>query len=110
MDESQSLEALSDILTKLSENPYDLSLHAEHIRLAEASGMDDQALAARQMLTTYWAAGPEIWIPIIDARIEQGLNEVEDTFEVLDLFQKAEEDYLCTFCGPFPHTLLPTDK
>lgn len=97
MDEIQSLEALPDVLNRISENPYDLSLHAEHIRLAQASGMDDQVAAARQMLTAFWPAegSEEVWLPMIEARIKQGVDTLEDTLEVLGLFQTAEEGYLC---------------
>ncbi|EJC97945.1 uncharacterized protein FOMMEDRAFT_97432 [Fomitiporia mediterranea MF3/22] len=93
-DESKSLEALSETLTHISTNPYDLSLHAQHVQLALASGMGDQVTAARQMLTAYWPAGDEVWLPIIDLRISQGTDTVEDALEVLTLFQTAEEDYL----------------
>ena len=95
MDETQSLEALSELLTKISENPYDLSLHAQHIQLAAASGMDDQLAAARQMLTAFWPAGDEIWLPMIENQIEKGVDSPEKVLEVLALFQSAEDDYLC---------------
>lgn len=96
MDESTSLEALADLLTQISENPYDISLHAKHIQLASASGMEDQLVAARQMLTAYWPAGDEVWLPTIESRIQKGADTFEDTLEILALFQTAEEDYLCT--------------
>ena len=97
MDETQSLEALSDLLTKISESPYDLSLHAQHIQLATASGMEDQLVAARQMLTSFWPTGDEVWLPIINAHIEQGLDTPEKVLEALTLFQTAEDDYLCAY-------------
>ncbi|KAH8114308.1 hypothetical protein DFH11DRAFT_1593741 [Phellopilus nigrolimitatus] len=94
MDESQSLEVLSDVLTQISANPYDLTLHARHIQLASVSGMDDQLNAARQMLTGFWPAGDEVWLPMIEARMQKGMDILDDVLEILALFQTAEEDYL----------------
>ncbi|KAI5116436.1 hypothetical protein M0805_006250 [Coniferiporia weirii] len=94
MDESKCLETLSDLLTRISANPYDLSLHAQHIHLASTNGMDDQATAARQMLTNFWPAGDEIWLKIIESRAQQNMETLDDALEVLALFRTAEEDYL----------------
>ena len=98
MDEAESLEALSNILTSISETPYDFSLHIQHINVAEALGEDqqDQALSAREMMTGFWAAGEEVWFPLINAKkASVDLDTEEGVAEVLELYEKAEDDYLC---------------
>lgn len=97
MDEAQSLEALSNVLTDISANPYDISLHAKHIKLSVDSGSDEQANVARQMMTGFWPAGDEVWMPIVDTRIQQGVDALDDVMEILGLFESAERDYLCEF-------------
>ncbi len=97
MDEEQNLEALSKLLTELSSNPYDLSLHVQHIKLTSLPGLEDEANSARQMMTGFWPAGDDIWVPLIDAKIKEGVDSVEAALEVLALFEAAENDYLCTF-------------
>lgn len=57
MDEADALEALANAVTALTNNPYDITLHAQHVRLARETGMDDQLEAALDMVTTFWAAG-----------------------------------------------------
>ncbi|KLO06957.1 hypothetical protein SCHPADRAFT_670625 [Schizopora paradoxa] len=94
MDDEQKLEALSKILTELSSNPYDLSLHVQHIKLTSLPGLEDEANSARQMLTGFWPAGDEIWMPLIDAKIKEGVDTVEAALEVLVMFETAESDYL----------------
>lgn len=95
MDDEQKLEALSKILTELSSNPYDLSLHVQHIKLTSLPGLEDEANSARQMLTGFWPAGDEIWMPLIDAKINEGVDTMEAALEVLVMFENAENDYLC---------------
>ena len=103
MDEAATLEALANTLTLLTENPYDLSLHVQHVRLARESGMEDQVEAALDMIVTYWAAGDEVWLPIIDAKIRStDLETAEGVQTVVELFEKAEVDYLCTHLHCFP--------
>ncbi|KAF9778753.1 hypothetical protein BJ322DRAFT_1114093 [Thelephora terrestris] len=97
MDEAESLEALSNILTSISENPYDFSLHVQHINVAETlgEGQQDQALSAREMMTGFWAAGEEVWLPLINAKkASVDLDTEEGVAEVLELYEKAEDDYL----------------
>jgi len=102
MDEAQSLEALSNILTSISETPYDFSLHVQHINVAETlgEGQQDQALSAREMMTGFWAAGEEVWFPLINAKKSTvDMDTEEGVAEVLEVYEKAEDDYLCE-----PHT------
>ena len=98
MDEAESLEALSNILTSISENPYNFSLHVQHINVAEAlgDGQQDQALSARDLMTGFWAAGDEIWFPLINAKkASVDLDDEDGVADVLEVYEKAEEDYLC---------------
>jgi len=97
MDESQALDALATILTSLSQTPFDISLHAQHIHLAQSLQSIDQShlSAAREMLTTHFPAGDEVWMPMIKEKEESvDLNQAEDILDVLELYSKAEADYM----------------
>jgi hypothetical protein len=97
MDEEQALEALSNVISALSETPFDLSLHEQHIQLALATGMDDQMRAARDTLTAYYACGDDVWVPVIeDKRSAADLETVDGALSVLTTYKRAEDDYLCT--------------
>jgi hypothetical protein len=91
------LQALAGILTALSDNPLDIGLHIQHITLAsESQAGDEQAAEAREMMTGYWAAGDEVWMPLIDAKIRAiEFGSVEGAQEIHELFDRAEGDYLC---------------
>ncbi|KAJ3554397.1 hypothetical protein NM688_g3135 [Phlebia brevispora] len=94
-DEANALEALANTLTLLTENPYDISLHAQNVRLARATEMEDQLEAALDMVKTFWAAGDYVWIPLIDIKVKAAdLKSAEGLQEILKLFERAEEDYL----------------
>lgn len=103
MNEADALEALSGILERITENPYDIGLHAEHIRIARATGMDDQVESALDMMTAFWAAGEDVWLPLLQRKIAAtNLDAREDLQSILDLFARAEQDYLCEYvvCPP----------
>jgi hypothetical protein len=96
MDEEQALEALSNVISALSETPFDLSLHAQHIQLAAAAGMDDQAHAARETLTTYYACADDVWLPLLEEKKKTAdLNSIEGVLSVWQAYNLAEDDYLC---------------
>jgi hypothetical protein len=96
MDDVESLEELSNILSELAEKPYDLRLHQQHIALAQKYGMDDQLQVAREMLTSTWAMTEDFWLPMIESlKATVDLASVEGIQSVLGLFNRAEEDYLC---------------
>jgi hypothetical protein len=98
MDEEQALEALSNVISALSETPFDPSLHAQHIQLAVASGMDDQVRAARDTLTAYYACSDDVWLPLIeDKKSTVDLDTVDGALSVLTAYKRAEDDYLCTY-------------
>ncbi|TFY58334.1 hypothetical protein EVJ58_g6483 [Rhodofomes roseus] len=95
MDEADALEALSDILNRLTEDPYDITLHIEHVRVAHQTGMDEQVDSALEMVTAWWAAGEYVWLPLIERKLQAGnLESPEDLRGILDLFNRAERDYL----------------
>jgi len=99
MDEQQSLEALANILNELSEKPFDFSLHAKHVRLTKSEAFKDmeaEAVSALEMFTNYFAAGDEVWLDLLDAKERSvDLSTVDGAQEVLALYERAEEDYLC---------------
>ncbi|KAJ8080386.1 Splicing factor [Marasmius tenuissimus] len=96
MDDEQALEAFTNILNVLSEKPYDLSLHLQHIRIANSLvGMETEARAALETFTSFYAAGDEVWMPLIDAKEgTTDLNSAQSVLELLALYEQAEGDYL----------------
>jgi hypothetical protein len=104
MDESESLDALSNLLSQLAENPYDISLHAEHIRLVQShEGLQTQVVPALEMFSNYFAAGEDIWMPLLDAsqsNLDLNSASKETLVEVLQLYERAEHDYICGWFHP----------
>lgn len=95
MDESVALDALADTLTRLSTNSYSVDLHVQHIRLAKSMEDKDQLLVALEMAANYMATPDDIWLPLIDAKTAASdINTPEGALEVLDVYSKAESDYM----------------
>jgi hypothetical protein len=98
MNESESLDALANTLTSLSQSPFEISLHAQHIRLAKSiQSFDTTHLsAAREMFTAHFPAGDEVWMPLIKEKEESlDMKEAESLLDMLELYTRAEGDYLC---------------
>jgi hypothetical protein len=90
-----TLEALAQVLSELSERPYDITLHARHIRLAQ-SLEETEVQSAMEMLTQFLAAGEDVWLELIRAKeASVDLNMAEGVEELLELYSRAEADYLC---------------
>ncbi|KAJ6619546.1 hypothetical protein B0H10DRAFT_2367855 [Mycena sp. CBHHK59/15] len=91
-----SLDALSNVLSELEDKPYDLTLHATHIRLTQSlEGLQEDALSAMEMLTSFYAAGEEIWLALIKAKeTTLDFNTANGVEELLALYKRAEADYL----------------
>lgn len=98
MDEVQSLDALAKLLNDLSEKPYDINLHIQHLQLAKSlEGMESQITTACEMLVDFLAAGEQVWSILIDAKEKVvNLETKEGVEELLALYSRAESDYLCT--------------
>lgn len=96
MDEAQSLEALTKVLSDLSERPYDISLHIQHIRLAQSiEGMEAQLKSASEMLPDFLATGEHVWTFLIEDKQKSiDLETSEGVNEILEMYARAEEDYL----------------
>lgn len=113
MDSRDALESLSTLLTSLSESPYSLELHAKHLELTSLPELADQFEDAVQLMTNFFAATDQVWLPFLQRKIMRlgipddfdsseeplsinlnGIN-VEDVMDVLVLFRNAENDYLC---------------
>jgi|SRR6266850_2897712 len=100
MDEEQVLEALSNVISALSETPFDLSLHAQHIQFAIATGIDDQVRDARETLTGYYACGDDVWQPLIeDKKSSVDFDTMDGVLSVLSVYKRAEDDYLCMYAA-----------
>lgn len=94
---TDGLDALANLLTELSVNPFDINLHVQHINLARSLDMDAQVIIAQEMAASYLAVGEEVWLPIIEAKISSvDLESPAHVLEVLELYARAESDYLCT--------------
>ncbi|KAF9527604.1 hypothetical protein CPB83DRAFT_934295 [Crepidotus variabilis] len=96
MDESQSLDALANIMNDVAEKPFDFALHVNHIRLAASvPGMDAEATAAREMMTQCFTVGDDVWLPLLDAKEKDlDLESEEGVNDLLATYAAAEADYL----------------
>ena len=95
---TDSLDALSSVLTKLTENPYDIAVHAEHARVAQETGLEDQVEQALEMYTGFWPAGDYVWLPLLEKKLKEvDLDSAEGILDILALFDRAEVDYLCMY-------------
>ncbi|KAJ7075864.1 hypothetical protein B0H15DRAFT_916497 [Mycena belliarum] len=96
MDESQSLDALANVLSELEGKPFDLALHARHIQLTQSlEGMQEDTLSAMEMMTQFFAAGEDIWLALIKAKEDTlDLDTANGVGELLALYKRAEEDHL----------------
>ena len=97
MDDSHSLDALANILNDVAEKPYDVPTHAKHIRLTQSlEGMESEITSALEMMTQFLAAGEEVWLPLINAKMQElDLDTEEGVVELLALYTRAESDYMC---------------
>ena len=97
MDDSHSLDALANILNDVAEKPYDVLTHARHIRLTQSlEGMEPEVTSAMEMMTQFLAAGEEVWLPLINAKMQElDLDTEEGVVELLALYTRAESDYMC---------------
>lgn len=97
MDASEGLDALANLLTELSVSSFDINLHVQHIHLACSLDMDAQVLVAQEMAASYLAVGDDVWLPLIEAKMSSAnLENRAGVLEVLELYARAEADYLCT--------------
>ncbi|EIW80918.1 hypothetical protein CONPUDRAFT_103939 [Coniophora puteana RWD-64-598 SS2] len=96
MDEAALLDTLANTLNDLSATPYDVSLHAQHIRIARSlPEMEAQVLSAHEMAANSLAVGEHIWIYILDEKAGQiDLDTPSGVMEMLALYEQAENDFL----------------
>jgi len=99
MDEAESLDALANIITAVAEKPYDISLHAQHVKLTQSlEGMETEVQSAMEMMSQLVAAGDDVWIPLLNSKEQSVDLETEDGVqELLELYSRAEGDYLCVY-------------
>ena len=97
MDDSHSLDALTNILNAVAEKPYDAPIHARHIRLTQSlEGLEPEVTSAMEMMTQFLAAGEEVWLPLINSKMQElDLDTEEGVVELLALYTRAESDYMC---------------
>jgi hypothetical protein len=93
---SDGLDALANLLTELTVNSFDINLHVQHINLARSLDMEPEVLVAQEMAASYLAVGDDVWIPLIEAKLSSAnLENPADVSEALELYARAEADYLC---------------
>lgn len=100
MDEAQALDALTEVLGELAENPHNVGLYAQYIRISRSiQGMEQSALEA---MIQFMAAPEEVWLALLTAK--EASVDVETASGVkglLELYARAETDYLCTLLISF---------
>lgn len=93
---SDGLDALANLLTELSVNSFDINLHVQHINLARSLDMEQQVVVAQEMAASFLAVGDDVWLPLIEAKTSSAnLENPVDVLEMLELYARAEADYLC---------------
>lgn len=93
---SDGLDALANLLTELSVNSFDINLHVQHINMARSLDMEPQVVVAQEMAASFLAVGDDVWLPLIQAKTSSAnLENPADVLEVLELYTRAEADYLC---------------
>jgi hypothetical protein len=96
MDEIQTLDTLAGILSELSDRPYDLALHGEHIALAQDHQLGDQLEVAHSMLVGVYAVDEDTWTSmIVHRKSQEDSTTMAGVQRVLETYQRAEDDYLC---------------
>jgi len=97
MHQSDSLEALSNLLTQTADNSHDFSLHVQHAKLAlSLEGMEAEAQLALETTAGFSAIDDEVWLPLIKAKESSlYLTSRAGVEELLELYERAENDYLC---------------
>lgn len=99
--ESQALEALNKHLTALVESPLDLDLHVKHIELAHATKDEIVIQSARELLADNLAATADVWLPWIQQKMDSlDVEKPEEVMDLMALFLRAEQDYLCAWLTP----------
>lgn len=91
-----TLDALAQVLSELSERPYDIALHSRHIRIAQSlEDNQTEVQSALEMFVQFLAAGEDAWLELIKAKeASVDLGTVEGVQELLALYSRAEADYL----------------
>ncbi|TRM63998.1 hypothetical protein BD626DRAFT_547754 [Schizophyllum amplum] len=95
--DASGLDALAGILNQIVEKPFDVALHAQHIRLAEASTDPTSAevVSACEMYTNFMPAEETVWARFLahkEATLD--LTTAAGLEELLNLYERAENDYL----------------
>ncbi|KAF9468618.1 hypothetical protein BDZ94DRAFT_1279703 [Collybia nuda] len=93
MQEVQALDALTQVLGELAEQPHNLALYAQHIRIARSiEGMEQSAL---ETMVQFLAAPEEVWLALLSAKeASVDVDTPGGVKELLELYARAETDYL----------------
>ena len=100
VDYSSKLEELSNVLNEIVEKPLHYALHLRHIQVAKSTGSDDASnenlASAYQMMVDLLPVSEEIWLEYLELKEKSlRLDTEEEVAELLELYNRAEGDYLC---------------
>lgn len=91
------LEELSNVLSQLVDNPHDLALLAQIVKISISPGTQEHLESGLEMATSLWPVGDYVWLPLIKNKLNaEAAESAEGVVEILELFEKAEGDYFCT--------------
>ncbi|KIY44769.1 hypothetical protein FISHEDRAFT_50684 [Fistulina hepatica ATCC 64428] len=84
---------LAAVIGEIAENPFDIQLHAKHLRLSQSD--IDAKNGAIDMLTSFLAAPESVWLEAFTAKFDAMDHELyADVEQYLAMFERAEGDYL----------------
>ncbi|KAJ3490444.1 hypothetical protein NLI96_g1424 [Meripilus lineatus] len=88
------LEELSNVLSQLVDNPHDLALLAQIVKISISPGTQEHLESGLEMATSLWPVGDYVWLPLIKNKLNaEAAESAEGVVEILELFEKAEGDY-----------------
>lgn len=90
-----TLTQLSSLIEQITQKQGSIALHAQNIKLASSAGLEDEANAARELMTMFLAAPEDVWLPFLAHKEKELGDTMDGVKEVHELYQRAEQDYLC---------------
>lgn len=96
-DDDDTNEAEVKILEEtLSKNPYDYACHVALINLLSKMGELERLRTARENMSQNYPLSPELWRSWMQDEIKLAVTP-EEKSSVIELCERAVNDYLCTF-------------
>ena len=88
--------AMLERLEALTKSPYSYELHAANVKAANS---DEERDEARNFMNQMVPMPEELWMQWIQEKKQRALDEpsLEASIEVLEIYKRACNDYLCVF-------------